>query len=63
LFLGDPITSSPRFQFDAGATIQLPIQILPAMIGTARHYQVVFSDPGAEGQYGITNALRVDFSQ
>jgi len=61
LYLGGTITRVGSFQLDLTGAAQFSIPVLPIMVGTALNYQVLFRDPGASFNYGITHALHVDF--
>jgi hypothetical protein len=73
LLLGGSPVVTKRFMFDIYGEASIPVPVTLGMVGTAMNYQVFFRgigqvlaqvvgpDPGPGTQYGITNAVHVDF--
>ncbi|MBL8862813.1 MAG: matrixin family metalloprotease [Planctomycetes bacterium] len=61
LLVQRPLRRERSFQFDFLGGVTLPLSITPALLGTTRHYQLWFQDPGDAFGVGLTNAVRVTY--
>lgn len=63
LLLGGSVFRRGTFTADVNGRAELAIPVVPTMVNTARNYQAIFRDPAAVDNYGVTNALHVEFCQ
>ena len=61
LYLAPPLTRVAKFHLNATGSVSVPIPVTPAMIGTAKNYQIVFRDFQAYLSLGVSNGLHVEF--
>jgi hypothetical protein len=61
LLLGGTLQRQGSFTADANGRAEVPCNVYPGMLGTARMYQAIFRDPSAADGYGVTNAVRIQF--
>ncbi len=56
-----PLRREGQFVFDFLGGVSIPVPVTPAMVGTTRHYQLWFQDPGDPFGVGLSNAVRIVF--
>lgn len=61
LLVRRPLRRERMFTFDFLGGVVLDLHVAPELIGTTRHYQLWFHDPGDAFGVGLTNAVRVTY--